>query len=118
MNLQDFNDRKIIKWFKKLCFACVSCNYEMDEGDYSTTGSFYCDSEHPASNLSFFPNMEAPKNCNNFIPNRSEEIRGEWFKIMWDLEGEDVETEEAFKIAHNIIDFNERMGNYKNRVLW
>ena len=118
MNIQEFNDRKIVKWFEKLCFACISCNYESDEDEYSTTGYFYCDSEHPASNLSFFPNMKAPKNCNNFIPSRSEEARGDWFSIVHDLEGANIELEEAFKIAHGIIGFNERMGNYKNCVIW
>lgn len=118
MDAQQAQDREIVSWFEKLCFTCISCIYEYDDGEHSIAGYFYCDKEHSASHLSFFPNMKTPRNCDNFNPKWAEERRADYLDILINIEEEFGGQRLHYDIAKSVTDFNARMGNYDNCIFW
>ena len=101
---------KFVKFNTALCSVCAFSGHEY--GDYDNVGYAFCAKDMPLVNLKCFPKCDA-KSCINFIsdnPNRESDY--------WDMLGnmydkKDFKNINDSEIAHSILRFNDRMGDYK-----
>ncbi len=99
---------KIKKWFEKVCIACSNATH--DYGEYDSTGWYECNEGQKLGNLKSFPFCSAKK-CNKFSPKSTDGHQCDYWSMIMDFD-------KSFKIdgykrLHILLDFNERMGNYK-----
>lgn len=100
---------KIKKWYEKICSACVHVTH--DFGEYDNTGWYECDKNQRLGNLNSFPVCNA-KSCKNFSPKRVCGHENDYWAMLSDFE-KYFFKQRAYKKLFNLLDFNERMGDYK-----
>lgn len=99
---------KIKRWYQKLCFACNSMRHEY--GDYDSVGWYECEESEKLGNLKSFSYCSA-KSCNKFNPKKTASFEDDYWSMLMDFEK--VFGENGSKKLFKLIDFNERMGDYR-----
>lgn len=99
---------KIKKWYMKICIACTHVTH--DYGEYDSVGCYECEESQKLGNLKFFPYCSA-KNCNKFNPTGTDGYRSDYWQMIMDFDK--AFKEDGYIKLHNLLQFNERMGNYK-----
>lgn len=99
---------KIKRWFEKVCIACNNVN--KDYGEYDSIGWFECDECQRLGNLKSFPYCSSKK-CSKFNPKTTGGYESDYWMMIMDFEK--VFGQNGYKKLHNLLQFNERMGNYK-----
>lgn len=100
---------KIKKWYIKVCSACIYSS--RDFGEYDNVGWAYCEIYKNLGNLKSFPYCSAKK-CKSFSPITAGE-ESDWWGLLGNMTNLNLKNGLDSKIAHSILKFNERMGNYK-----
>ena len=99
---------KIKKWFEKVCISCN--NASKDYGEYDSTGWFECYESKRLGNLKSFPYCSAKK-CDKFMPRLTCNHESDYWTMIGDFDK--AFGKNGYKKLHNLLQFNERMGNYK-----
>lgn len=99
---------KIKKWFKKVCIACNHAS--KDYGEYDSIGWFKCDNGEKLGNLKSFPKCSAKK-CKNFTPRLTYTHESDYWCMIGDFDK--AFGSNGYKKLHDLLKFNERMGDYK-----
>ena len=104
---------KIKKWREKVCIACV--HNSKDFGEYDTVGWHVCNENRRIGKLKRFPNCSA-KHCDKFNPRRTVTRESDYWLMIMDFEK--AFGRSGYKQLHKLLEFNERIGDYKvGRIL-
>ncbi|WP_108062661.1 hypothetical protein [Poseidonibacter lekithochrous] len=100
---------KIIKWHKSTCIACIHAS--KDYGEYDCIGWWECNEYQKLGNLKSFPNCNA-SSCKKFCPKSVSKHECDYWEMITDFE-KYLGGKGAYKKIHNLLDFNQRMGDYE-----
>ncbi len=101
---------KIKRWYEKICIAC---NYVVhDYGEYDNVGWWECDKPMPLGNLKAFPYCNA-KSCKHFEAKDVIDKESDYWSLIGCMYSMKLKEGLDSKIAWSVIEFNERMGDYK-----
>lgn len=101
---------KIKKWYQKICTACI--HYSRDYGEYDNEGWAICDENQKLGNMKSFPKCNA-KSCKKFSAKGILNKESDWWSLIGGMTDMNLPEDLDGKIAFSILDFNERMGDYK-----
>lgn len=99
---------KIKKWYQKICTACVF--YSRDYGEYDNTGWAICDENQRLGNMKSFPRCNA-KTCKKFSAKDVLDLEDDYWSMIMDFDK--AFGKNGYKKLHKLLEFNERMGDYK-----
>lgn len=100
---------KIKKWYVKVCSACIHSS--RDFGEYDNVGWAYCEEDKKLGNLKPFPYCSAKK-CKSFS-SIAPGMESDWWELTGNMICLKLKNDLDIKIAHSVLEFNKRMGNYK-----
>lgn len=101
---------KIKKIYQKICTACV--HYSRDYGEYDNIGWAICDEEQKLGNIKSFPKCNA-KSCKKFSAKDVLDRESDWWGLIGGMYGMKLHKDLDYKIAHSVLNFNDRLGDYK-----
>ncbi len=100
---------KLVKFYAFICTACTHNHHEF--GEYDNVGYAYCEEEKSLSNLKCFPKCSA-KSCESF-DRRTPGYEDDYWNLLGGMDKFNFKDDLDSKIAHSILNFNERMGDYR-----